>query len=126
VKYVVNDQIVLLRPPEGPLAAFIRPFSGWASEQGYALDSLRQRIWIAVGFSRWLGKKALRPPDVHSRHAAQYLQHRARRMSIYPGDALALQQFQKFLCDQGVVSAERYLREDSRLSSGAHRTSSSI
>jgi integrase/recombinase XerD len=107
VKYVVNDQIVLMRPPEGPLAAFIRPFYGWASEQGYALDSLRQRIWIAVGFSRWLGKKALRPPDVHSRHAAQYLQHRARRMSIYPGDAVALQQLLKSLCDQGVTAAER-------------------
>jgi integrase/recombinase XerD len=52
VKYVVNDQIVLMRPPEGPLAAFIRPFSDWAREQGYALDSLRQRIRIAIGFNQ--------------------------------------------------------------------------
>lgn len=109
MKYVVNDRIVLMRPPEGPLAAFIRPFSGWASEQGYALDSLRQRIWIAVGFSRWLGEKALRPPGIHSRHTAQYLQHRARRMSIHAGDAVALQQLLKFLCGQGVISAETVL-----------------
>ena len=126
MKYVVNDQIVLMRPPEGPLAAFIRPFCGWAHEQGYALDSLRQRIWIATGFSRWLGERGLRPPDIHIQHTAQYLKHRARRMSIYPGDAVALQQFLKFLCDQGVTAAERVSPEDSRPQSDALRISSSI
>jgi len=51
MKYVVNNHVVLMRPPEGPLAAFVRPFSDWVSGQGYQLDSLRQRVRIAVDFS---------------------------------------------------------------------------
>ena len=42
--YIINDQVIRLRPPEGPLARYIAAFSKWASEQGYALCSLRQRI----------------------------------------------------------------------------------
>ncbi len=29
MRYIVNDRLVLMRPPEGPLAACIRPFSDW-------------------------------------------------------------------------------------------------
>ena len=126
MKYVVNDQIVLMRPPEGPLAAFIRPFCGWAHEQGYALDSLRQRIWIATGFSRWLGERGLRPPDIHIQHTAQYLKHRARRMSIYPGDAVALQQFLNSCATEVSQPLRECHREDSRPQSDALRISSSI
>lgn len=48
MKYAINDQLRLMRPPEGPLAAHIRPFSNWVSERGYARCSLRQRIRLAA------------------------------------------------------------------------------
>jgi integrase/recombinase XerD len=107
VKYVINDQVVLMQPPEGPLAAYIRPFANWASGQGYLPDSLLQRIRIAVDFSQWLGARALRLPNIHSRHCAQYLRYRARRKKTHRGDALALSQFREFLCCQGVIAAEK-------------------
>jgi len=47
VRYIINDQVVLLRAPE--LAPYIVSFSKCVIEQGYALSSLRQRIRIAVG-----------------------------------------------------------------------------
>lgn len=131
MKYLVTDQIVLMRPPEGPVAEYIRSFASWAKEQGYAFAALRQRIRIAAGFSRWLGEKGLRPRAVGSHHCAQYLQCRGREQN---GDRVALSQFLEFLRRQGVLSAERaaaarltpagqcvqgferYLREERRLS----------
>jgi site-specific recombinase XerD len=107
VKCVINDQVVLLRAPEGPLAGYIASFSEWASEQGYALCSLRQRIRIAAGFSRWLAAKAVRLRSVSSEHCARFLRSRARRQQIREGDATALKQLLDFIRHRGVIPAEK-------------------
>ena len=70
MKFIINDQMVLLRAPEGPLAPYIIPFSKWATGQGYARCALRQRVRIAAGFSRWLAEKSVRLRSVSSRHSA--------------------------------------------------------
>lgn len=106
MKYPVNDRLVLMRPPEGPLAALIRPFSDWVVGQGYALAPLRQRVRIAADLSRWLGKRALRLSDIHAQQFAQYLRHRRRRRRMLRGDTFALDQFRDYLCKQGVVAPE--------------------
>jgi len=107
VKYLVNDRLALMRPPEGPLAAFIRPFSDWVVAQGYRLDSLQQRVRIASDFSRWLGRLALQAPDIQSQHSDHYLRYRRRRGKVVPADAVALGQFRDYLCKQGVIAPER-------------------
>ena len=66
MKCIINDQVVLLRAPEGPLAVHIASFAEWASEQGYTLGSLRQRVRIAAGFSQWLADKAIRLRSVEA------------------------------------------------------------
>ena len=73
MKFIINDQMVLLRAPEGPLAPYVASFSKWAIGQGYARCSLRQRVRIAASFSRWLAEKSVRLRRVSSRHSAQYL-----------------------------------------------------
>jgi integrase/recombinase XerD len=133
VKFIVNDQVVLLRAPEGPLAPYIVSFAKWAIGQGYSLCSLRRRIWIAVSFSRWLAEKSVRLRSVSSRHFDQYLRYRTRRQDTRPGDATALKQLLDFLRDRKVIPVEkmrqrrlspveqhvrayeRYLREDRAL-----------
>jgi len=40
MKYVINNQVVLSRAPEGPLAAHIESFAEFVSEQGYAPYSI--------------------------------------------------------------------------------------
>jgi integrase/recombinase XerD len=107
VKYVVTDQVVLMRPPEGPAAAFMSPFASWVNEQGYSFASLRQRIRVAAGFSRWLAEKSLYLRAVDSRHCVQYLRYRARRLRTCRGDDIALGQFLEFLRQQGVTPAEK-------------------
>src|SRR6266705_4147634 len=90
VKYIINDQVVLSRPLEGPLAAHIGSFARWVSEQGYALCSLRRQVRISAFFSRWLGQNGVRLHSVSSKHAVQYLRYRTRRVGIHEGDAAAL------------------------------------
>jgi integrase/recombinase XerD len=70
VKCIINNQVVLSRPLEGPLAVHIGSFAEWASEQGYALCSLRRQVLIAACFSRWLGQNGVRLRNVSTEHAA--------------------------------------------------------
>jgi integrase/recombinase XerD len=132
VKYVVTDQVVLMRAPQGPVAEYVRPFGNWAKQQGYKLAALRQRIRLAAGFSCWLGERAFCVRAIGSQHCAQYL--RGREQRIYTGDRVALRQFVEFLRCHGVITAEqapaarltpavqcahafgRYLREERLLS----------
>ena len=107
MRYIVNDQVVLSRPLEGPLAAYIDPFAKWASEQGYAFCSLRRQVLLAACFSRWLGQKGVRLHAVSSEHAVQYLRYRARRIQIHKGDTAALRYLIQFLRGAGVTPAEK-------------------
>ena len=111
MRYIINDHVVLQHAPEGPLAPYIASFSNWASEQGYALCSLRRRIRIAVGFSQWLAEKSIRLRSLSTRHSARYLRCRARRQRICKGDAMALRQLLDFLRDQDVIPVEKTRRQ---------------
>ncbi len=106
MKYDINDRLRLMRP-EGPVAAFIYPFTDWVADQGYQPDSLRQRTRIAADFSRWLGRRALQEPEIQNEHCDQYLRYRRRRSKVLPGDAVALKQFRDYLRKQGVIAPER-------------------
>ena len=117
MRYIVNDRLVLMRPPEGPLAAFIRPFSDWVIEQGYRSDSLGQRARLGADFSRWLGRRALAAPNVHAEHCAEYLRYRRRSGRWVRGDAVALEQFKNFLCARGALPRAKIV---SRSSTPAH------
>jgi site-specific recombinase XerD len=134
VKYVINNQVVLSRAPEGPLASYIGAFAKSVSAQGYAPDSVYRRILLAACFSRWLRCNAIARHRVASDHAVRYLQYRARRVRIARGDAAGLRHFIDFLRQEGAIPAdktsaprlipteqcaqayEQYLREDCAVS----------
>ena len=44
MKCIIDNQVVLSRAPEGPLASYIGSFARSLSEQGYALDSIQRQI----------------------------------------------------------------------------------
>ena len=107
MKYIINDDVVLSRPLEGPLAAQIDAFAKWARDQGYARQSRYRRVLLAAGFSRWLGRQAVTLRRVSSEHPARYLRSRARRVQVHNGDAAALRHLIDFLRRHGVISAEK-------------------
>jgi integrase/recombinase XerD len=107
MKFIVDDEVVLSRQLEGPLAAHIAEFAKYAREQGYARYSRYRQILLAACFSRWLGQQVVSVSRVSSEHQSGYLRFRARRVKIHRGDAAALGQFLDFLRHQGVVPKEK-------------------
>ncbi len=105
MKYMINDKVVLSRPPEGPLADHMSSFTGWVSEQGYAASSLWQRVHLAACFSSWLGKRGIRLRSVSSEHPAQYLRYRERRVRPTRSDVAALRQLLDFLRRESLIPA---------------------
>src|SRR5580693_4091984 len=107
MKFIIDDEVVLSRPLEGPLAAHITAFAKWVSEQGYARHSRCRQVLLAARFSRWLGQHAVSVRSVSYEHQARYLRSRPREVMIRSGDAAALRQFVDFLRRQGVVPIEK-------------------
>jgi len=107
VKCVINKQVVLSRPPEGPLAAHMVLFAKSVSEQGYSLGSLGKHVRIAACFSRWLKQKGIGVRSICSDHPVRYLRYRARHVQLWPGDAAALAHLIDFLHGEGLIPAEK-------------------
>jgi integrase/recombinase XerD len=114
MRYIIDGDLVLSRPPTGPLAAHISAFAHWGREQGYARYSRYRRILLATCFSAWLGRRAMRRGRVLSDDASRYLQARARRVRLHNDDAPALKQFVRFLRGQGAIPPSRYRHAKSR------------
>jgi len=64
MKYPINDQFALSRPPEGPVAIYIIPFSEWLGDRGYGLVSTRNQVLMAAGFSSWLHQNRIDLADI--------------------------------------------------------------
>jgi len=107
MKCVINNEVVLSRAPEGPLAAHIGAFAESRSEQGYALDSIHRQVLLAACFSHWLKQKGVALRHISSDHPSRYLRCRARQVRPCPGDAAALRHLIEFLRRKGVIAAER-------------------
>ena len=48
MRYIVDGDIALSHPPNGPLAAQIERFAGWARDQGYARWSRYRHVLLAT------------------------------------------------------------------------------
>jgi integrase/recombinase XerD len=107
VTRIIDDQVILSRVPEGPLAAHIGSFVGSLREQGYALSSIRRHVSSNVGFNRWLKQKGIAVHSITPDQAVQYLRYRARRLRIGRSDRGALSNLLEFLERKGVISAKK-------------------
>jgi integrase/recombinase XerD len=107
VTYIINDQVVLSRAPEGPLAAHIGAFAKSRSAQGYALDSIHRQVRLAACFSDWLKQQRVALRQIRSDHPSRYLHERARRVRPCRGDCAALRHLLDFLRREGLIAAEK-------------------
>ena len=106
MKCIIISRVVLARPPDGPLAAHISAFAEAVREEGYATQSIHRKVLLAACFSRWLKQRRVRLGGITSDHATRYLQYRAQRVRLHPGDAAALRHLIDFLRRDGVVPLE--------------------
>lgn len=107
MKYVVNDQAVLARPPEGPLATSIASFARLLSEQGYRAYCLHRQVRIAADFSQWLNQRGVGIRRICADDARLYLQYRARYLRPHREDRAALRHLIDFLRRERLIAAEK-------------------
>jgi len=107
VKYIINDQVVLSRVPEGPLAEHLRRFAESLRREGYARSTIKRQVMLAACFSRWLERTGVHPERAASSHPALYLRTRYRRLRTIQGDRGALDNFVEFLRREAVIPAEK-------------------
>ena len=107
MKCIIDNQVVLSRAPEGPLAAQIGPFARSLSEQGYSLYSIHRQVLLAACFSQWLKQQGVALRSITSNHPPRYLRYRARQVRPSLGDAAALRHLLEFLRCEGVIPAEK-------------------
>jgi integrase/recombinase XerD len=107
MKFMVNNDVVLARPLEGPLSTYIPGFAQWARQEGYTFSTRKRKVHWAACFSRWLAPRAPSVRQVSPEHAARYLRSRASHVQIGRCDAATLRQLLDFLRRQGVVPREK-------------------
>ncbi len=107
MKCIVDDDVVLSQPLEGPLSVHIPAFAQRARDRGYAWASRYRQVLLAACFSRWLGRQAITLRRISADHSARYLRSRARRVQIHRGDAAALGHFVDFLRQAGVIRPKK-------------------
>ena len=104
MKYFINDEFALSRPPEGPVASYVIPFAEWLVDRGYGLVSTRNQVLMAAGFSKWLWQKGIELGDISGDHPGRYLLDRAQRPKL--GDNAALRHLLAFLRSQNAIAEE--------------------
>jgi integrase/recombinase XerD len=104
VKYFINDEFALSRPPDGPVASYVIPFAEWLVDRGYGLVSTRNQVLMAAGFSKWLWQKGIELGDISGDHPGRYLLDRAQRPKL--GDNAALRHLLAFLRSQNAIAEE--------------------
>jgi integrase/recombinase XerD len=118
---IINNQIILSRAPEGPLATHIGPFAGSLREQGYSLGSIHRQVLLAACFSRWLKQQGVAKRSLTSDHPPRYLRNRAQQVRPCRGDAAALRHLLDFLRSERVIPTEK--KVSARLLTPAERCS---
>ena len=103
MNYVINNQVVLSRPPEGPLAAYIVSFAESLKELGYAEYSVHRQVLLAACFSRWLKQNGVDVRSICADHPVRYLRYRARHVRPGRGDLAALRHLIDFLRHEGAI-----------------------
>ncbi len=106
MRYFINDQVTLLRAPEGPLSPYLCKFAAFISEQGYAQKTIQNYVFLAACFSRWLKIQDVKQHQIVSDHSLRYLHYRAQQRKPHRGDHAALGHLLGFLRNEGVVAAE--------------------
>ena len=68
MKCLVDDDVVLARAPEGPLAACIGMFAKSRRAQGYVRGSIHRQVLLAASFSQWLKRQGVALGQICSEH----------------------------------------------------------
>ena len=107
MNYILNNQIVLSRAPDGPIAVHLDSFSNSLNSRGYAPQYIHHQVRLAACFSLWLKQTRVRLQSITADHPKLYLRYRYRHQWPWQGDAAALRNLIDFLRREKVIPAEK-------------------
>lgn len=101
MKCIINEQVTLSNPPEGPLTEYIKAFADYVGRQGYSLKSTQSKVYLVAQFSHWLNKRHVALRDITRNHADRFLQ--GRNNSVRRGQVATLKLLFDYLKAEGVT-----------------------
>jgi site-specific recombinase XerD len=90
---------------EGPLALLTDAFGALLEQEGYAPQTVREKLRLHDDLSRWLERRKLHAADLDEQQLRLFLRSRARRHCTRRGDAATCRQLVGFLRRLGGISA---------------------
>lgn len=104
MKFVINDNLVLSGPPEGPVASYVVSFAEWLINRGYGIVSVRNQVLMAAGFSMWLEQKGVELKSIGAEHTERYLRDREHYRRPKLGDGAGLRRLVDFLRSKNAIA----------------------
>jgi hypothetical protein len=99
------DPLAQHRRCAGPLGDYIAGFEALLGARGYARATMKEKLRVVAGFSRWLDRRRLKVGDVDERRGVEFLGARRRRDRAHRGDEPTLRAFVTHLRQLGVIPA---------------------
>ena len=107
MRFVVNNQVVLSKEPEGPIKEYIDSFTKTVSEEGYALSSISEQVRLVACFSLWLKHEGIELNKITYEHLERYLQYRLQQLKPRQGDLSTLSHLIDFLRCNNIIPAQK-------------------
>ena len=90
-----------------PLGPYIDEFTDQLQQQGYSTGSIRTKIRVVAGLSRWLRNRDLSATDVDADRRKRFLAYRKRTGCYVANDAMALRDIEVLLRSQGLINVSK-------------------
>jgi site-specific recombinase XerD len=91
----------------GPLCTYIDVFAQHLAEQGYARWTVKEKIHVVAGFSRWLQSGECRVENLDEQVVSEFLRYRRRKGLSRHGAASALRDLLRHLRNAGIIPCAR-------------------
>jgi site-specific recombinase XerD len=108
ITQLFTSSSALERLRQGPLHEYLAAYAAALAEQGYARNSIRNKIMVIADLSRWLEQKHIAVSSLDSNVLNRFLKRHGRSDAVRRGDARALNGFLLLLRQTGVVKSDRH------------------
>lgn len=95
------------------LGAHLDEFCSFLVDGGYAVPTIRHKLWVLGELGRWMAKEHLGVVDLDEQRVAEFLEARRRRGRRCRGFRATAQHLIEQLRCAGVVPAPELVRDDS-------------
>lgn len=94
----------LLRPPQGPLVAYLDVYARRLCDQGFQRRTISPQIRLIANFSRWLKANHIGLSQVGDEHAQRFLRRSNRQQAVDSGNFANLRRFMALLHQLQVIA----------------------